>query len=211
IKMRLQFYRQYFISFRFFLLIVLNLGYLVNAQQTGALTVDLISDTPTSTNDFPIVSLEKTPSIIIYDVSDFKGVVRAIGDFQADIERVTGIKPELFTSSSPNADYEIIIGTLGKSKTIDKLVASGHLDVKDVRGKWETFVVATIEDTTSKGKKKLVIAGSDKRGTIYGIYELSRQLGVSPWYWWADVPSKQRASAYVVSGRYASEEPKVRY
>jgi hypothetical protein len=53
--------------------------------------------------------------------------------------------------------------------------------------------------------------GSDKRGTIYGIYELAQQLGVSPWYWWADVPVKHRASAYVLAGRYTSGEPKVKY
>jgi hypothetical protein len=60
-------------------------------------------------------------------------------------------------------------------------------------------------------RQYLVIAGSDKRGTIYGIYELSRQLGVSPWYWWADVPAQKRPAAYVRSGYYASGEPKVRY
>lgn len=179
----------------------------IYAQQIGALTIDLIKEKPTSINDFPIVSLEKTPTNIIYDKLDYKGVIRAIQDFEADINRVTDVKPELLTSTK-NSDYEIVIGTIGKNKVIDKLVSSGKLNINDIKGKWETFVVATIVEGK---KRKLVIAGSDKRGTIYGIYELSRQLGVSPWYWWADVPSTKRASAYVIAGRYASQEPKVRY
>lgn len=179
----------------------------IYAQQIGALTIDLIKEKPTSNNDFPIVSIEKIPTNIIYDKLDYKGVIRAIQDFKADINRVTDVKPELLTSTK-NSDYEIVIGTIGKNKVIDKLVSSGKLNINDIKGKWETFVVATIVEGK---KRKLVIAGSDKRGTIYGIYELSRQLGVSPWYWWADVPSTKRASAYVIAGRYASQEPKVRY
>ena len=198
------------INFFLSLIFILLFESLFYAQQTGALTTDVISDKPTSNNDFPIVSLEKSPSKIVYDESEYIGVIRAIGDFQADIERVTGIKTNLLTSME-STDYEIIIGTLGKNKVIDKLVSEGKLDVKDIIGKWETFVITTLNNTTSGAKAKLVIAGSDKRGTIYGIYELSRQLGVSPWYWWADVPTKKRASAYVIAGRYASQEPKVRY
>jgi len=120
------------------------------------------------------------------------------------------VKPKTANTEVPT-DYEIVIGTLGKSKLIDKLVASKQLDVKDLKGKWESFVIATVKDPKPGVRQYLVVAGSDKRGTIYGIYELSRQLGVSPWYWWADVPAKKRTAAYVLSGRYASGEPKVRY
>ena len=82
---------------------------------------------------------------------------------------------------------------------------------KTLRANGESFVITTIANPAKNVKNSLVIVGSDKRGTIYGIYELSKQLGVSPWYWWADVPAKKRASAYITSGRFASGEPKVKY
>ncbi|MEF9477860.1 glycosyl hydrolase 115 family protein [Chryseobacterium sp. 1B4] len=78
-----------------------------------------------------------------------------------------------------------------------------------MKGKWESFVITTIEN--SKFQKQLIIAGSDRRGTIYGIYEISKQLGVSPWHWWNDVPIRKRPSAYVIPGYFASGEPKVKY
>ncbi|MBU3820972.1 glycosyl hydrolase 115 family protein [Flavobacteriaceae bacterium XHP0103] len=193
-----------------YITLFLKLTHTAQAQQIGALSQDFIIDTPGAIDDFPIVTKEGMATPINYDISDHKGVIRAVGDLQSDIERVTGKVPEL-TMASPTDSPKIIVGTLGKSKVIDNLVAQGKLDVKSIKGKWESFIIATINDSKSNSNKSLVIVGSDKRGTIYGIYELSRQLGVSPWYWWADVPAKQRASAYVVAGRYVSEEPKVRY
>ncbi len=180
------------------------------AQQTGALTSNIILDKSETSRDFPIVTSEHVAASLRYDIDDYKGVIRAIGDLQTDIDRVTGVKPKLLTSET-STGYDIVIGTLGKSKLIDELVSFKKLNVKDLKGKWESFVITTIPNSKINSKPCLVIAGSDKRGTIYGIYELSRQLGVSPWYWWADVPVKKRPAAYVLSGRYISAEPKVRY
>ncbi len=180
------------------------------AQQITGLTSNIIIDKTENNQDFPIVGKDRTIATIRYDINDYKGVIRAIGDLQNDIDSVTGVKPKLITSGA-FANYEIIIGTLGKSKLIDNLVSSRKLDTKDLKGKWESFVIATIKNSKPGEKQSLVIAGSDKRGTIYGIYELSRQLGVSPWYWWADVPAKKRSEAYVLAGRYSSGEPKVKY
>ncbi|MBA4321111.1 MAG: hypothetical protein C0412_22195, partial [Flavobacterium sp.] len=182
-----------------------------NAQQTTGLMANIITENSEGINaGFPVVNKDKVATPIRYDITDFKGVIRAIGDLQNDINSVTGIKPELLTTN-PSRDYEILIGTLGNNKQIDNLAASGKLNTKDLKGKWESFVITTIDNPKKSGQKILVIAGSDKRGTIYGIYELSRQMGVSPWYWWADVPAKKRTSAYVLPGRYASGEPKVKY
>lgn len=184
-------------------LIVLNLFFLpVKAQQVTALQNEIVVEKPASSLDFPIVSISGQASSINYDENDFKGVVRAIIDLQTDIESVTTVKPTLLTSKV--SSKQIIVGTLGKSSLINKLVSSGELDADPIKDKWESFVIHATEN-------KLIIAGSDKRGTIYGVYELSRQLGVSPWYWWADVPVKQRVSAYVKAGEYFSEEPKVKY
>ncbi|MFA9187474.1 glycosyl hydrolase 115 family protein [Flavobacterium sp. FBOR7N2.3] len=191
-----------------FLLAFFNI---VNAQQTTGLMANIITENSEGINSaFPIVNKEKVATPIRYDASDFKGVIRAIRDLQNDINIVTGIKPVLFTNNALEG-YEIVIGTLGNSKLIDNLSQSGKLNTKDLKGKWESFVITTIDDSKKSGQKILVIAGSDKRGTIYGIYELSRQLGVSPWYWWGDVPAKKHTTAYVLPGRYASGEPKVKY
>lgn len=191
-----------------FLLAFFNI---INAQQTTGLMANIITENSGTTSmAFPIVNKEKVATPIRYDATDFKGVIRAIGDLQNDINSVTGIKPVLLTNNALEG-YEIVIGTLGNSKLIDNLAQSGKLSTKDLKGKWESFVITTINDLKKAGRKILVIAGSDKRGTIYGIYELSRQMGVSPWYWWGDVPAKKRTTAYVLPGRYASGEPKVKY
>jgi len=192
----------------FYLTIILFLR--VDAQQTSGLMSNIILEKPSSEEDFPIFSVDREVASLRFDANDYKGVVRAIGDLQSDIASVTGGNPNL-VSSGQSTNFEVVVGTLGKSKLIDNLISTGKLDVKDLKEKWESFVISTIKNPQPGTKQYLVIAGSDKRGTIFGIYELSRQLGVSPWYWWADVPAKKRQSAYVLQGRYASGEPKVKY
>lgn len=142
---------------------------------------------------------------------DFAGVARAAGDLCADVERVSGIRPAFSRAERPAGDVVIIAGTVGRSAWVDELAKSGKLETGDLAGKWEAFSISMVEAPWPGVARALVIAGSDKRGTIYGIYELSEQLGVSPWYWWADVPPKRRSSAYVAPGRFVSGEPVVRY
>jgi hypothetical protein len=137
-------------------------------------------------------------------------LVRAVGDLQADIERVTSRKPAALYEC-PSASAVVIVGTLGKSAAIDALVAAGKLDASDLRGKWESFVITTVVQPLPGVERALVIAGSDKRGTIYGIYELSEQLGVSPWYWWADVPPKNARRGICAARPLCFREPVVRY
>jgi len=178
------------------------------AQPSLGLREQLILERPVRSS-FPLVT-STAVAPIWYDANDHKGVVRAIGDLAADMERVTGRRP-LTSPSRPANPLPIIVGTVGKSSVIDAMIAASRLDATDLRGKWESFVITTVDAPVPGVKRALVIAGSDKRGTIYGVYELSEQLGVSPWYWWADVPVKRRAQAYVRPGRFASGEPVVRY
>lgn len=185
------------------LLTVLFVSFAAQAQQLGGLSEEIVIEEPEKDGDFSIVSPSGEAATIQFDESDHTGVVRAIGDLQSDIEKVTGMKPT-FSSSTSATDKKIIVGTIGRSSLIDNLVSSGELDIDGIKNNWESFAIRATKDT-------LIIAGSDMRGTIYGVYELSRQLGVSPWYWWADVPPRIRASAYVKSGSYISEEPKVKY
>ena len=179
------------------------------ADPSLGLPDSLIADTP-SNSAFAIAANGSTAPLWL-DAKDHAGVLRAAGDLQADIERVTGKRPALSSTDRPADTRVIIVGTLGKSGLIDGLVASGKLSATDLKGRWESFVITTVSQPMPGVEQALVIAGSDKRGTIYGIYELSEQLGVSPWYWWAGVPVKQRSAAYVVPGRFVSGEPVVKY
>jgi hypothetical protein len=94
---------------------------------------------------------------------------------------------------------------------IDRLVRERKFDPRGLAGKWETFVVQIVPRPQPGIDQALVIAGSDKRGTIFGIYDISGEIGVSPSYWWADVPVRKHPSLYVLPGRYTLGEPKVKY
>ncbi|RXK87389.1 glycosyhydrolase [Filimonas effusa] len=158
---------------------------------------------------FPLAANHHAASIY-YSPGEFSGVIRAIGDLQNDIERVTHYKPGVYGSDSFPA-MPVIIGTIGKNKWIDRLIGLGSIKAEDLKGKWESFVITTVANPFPGVQRALVIAGSDKRGSIFGIYELSKQLGVSPWYWWADVPVQKRSAAYILPAYFASGEPKVKY
>lgn len=141
---------------------------------------------------------------------DYPGVIRAAQDLQKDIELVTDVRPSLLFNQ-PSHKEVVLIGTIGKSIWIDKLIASKKLNVADVQNKWETYIIEVIENPFPNVDRALVIAGSDKRGTIFGIYELSKQIGVSPWHWWADVPPKKNKNVSVPAARQHSGEPVVKY
>jgi hypothetical protein len=166
--------------------------------------------TESSAGSFPL-SVNGKPAPLVASGEDYPGVIRAIKDLQADLGSVAGTEPLLHMDELPAADYIILAGTVGKSPLIDKLVAAGKLDVEDVSGRWETFSIQIINDPFEGVKQALVIAGSDKRGTIYGIYDISAKAGVSPWYWWADVPVEHKPDLFVLPGRYSRGEPAVKY
>ena len=148
---------------------------------------------------------------MVISAQDFPGVVRVAKLFQDDIFQVTSVKPELRLDELPKSGTVIIAGTLGKSELIDQLAASGKLNVADLKGKWETSLIQVVENPFPGIKYALVIAGSDKRGTIFGMFELSRQMGVSPWHFWSDVPTKKHSELYARTGYFLSGEPKVKY
>ena len=132
-----------------------------------------------------------------YAAEEHTCVQLATTNLQNDFEQVTGLKP-IFNEATPT----ILIGTVGVNKQIDAWVKQGLLS--DLKGKTEKYIIKTIGN-------QLVIAGSDKRGTVYGIYALSRQIGVSPWYYWADVPVEKHSGLYIQKGEFTDGEPAVRY
>ena len=159
---------------------------LVAACANIAYATDFITFKRSSQSD---IELTRTSDTITYDPLDWKGVRMAVENLRHDLKAVTG---------SVNAP--VVVGTVGKSKLVKKY----KLQSKELQGKWEQYLIFT-------DKGKLVILGSDKRGTIYGIYELSRQIGVSPWYWMADAPIQKHDQLFAKSGIYTDGEPKVKY
>ena len=141
---------------------------------------------------------------------DYPGVKRALNDLKSDIGRVTGNEPSVFFDDFPLSKEIVIVGTLGNNPVIDQLVKNKKIDVKDITGKWEFFIIQVIEKPFKGVDKALVIVGSDKRGTMYGLYDLSEQIGVSPWYWWADVPVEHQDVLFVKPGKYI-QYPSVKY
>ena len=146
---------------------------------------------------------------IYMDTNDCKGVSYAAHALLKDIKSVSGATATLTTDAGflKKADTvrpAIIVGTIGHSAAIDQLVKQKRINGNLLKGKREKFIITLIDG-------QLVIAGSDRRGTIYGIYELSQQMGVSPWYDWADVPVEHHDSIFVNKGIYTDGEPAVRY
>jgi len=148
---------------------------------------------------------------IYIDGKDDWLVKKAATLLQTDIEMVTGKKPALVNELSPASKNVIIIGTVGGSSIIKKLAAQKKIDVSSIKGKWEAVQLQTLSKPLTGIDNALVITGSDKRGAAYGVFELSKQLGVSPWYWWADVPVKKKAEAFVKKGIYKFNSPSVKY
>jgi Glycosyl hydrolase family 115/Gylcosyl hydrolase family 115 C-terminal domain len=148
---------------------------------------------------------------IYFDAADFAVVNKAATLLQQDIEMVTGKKPLLINKLSGSEKNIIVIGTVGQSALISQLVKEKKINADKLTGKWEAYQLQTIAHPFTGAENALVIAGSDRRGTAFGVFELSRQIGVSPWYWWADVPVKKKASLYVKKSILVNDAPKVKY
>ncbi|HEV2437766.1 MAG TPA: glycosyl hydrolase 115 family protein [Verrucomicrobiae bacterium] len=161
------------------------------------------------TADFTLFDGQNAAPIFV-ETNDEPAVIRAAGDLAGDVQRVAGVKPELINSSNDQTNL-VIIGTLGHSRTVDRLAADGKLDVSGVRGAWESYVLQVIPHPWPGIEQALVIAGSDRRGSIYGIYQLSQLIGVSPWYWWADVPVPHKHFVALQGDLFKQGPPAVKY
>ena len=137
---------------------------------------------------------------IYMDANDCRGVSYAANALVKDIRNVSGSQATI----TSNRKATILVGTIGHSTAIDQLIKQKRINGNLLKGKREKFIITVVDN-------QLVIAGSDRRGTIYGIYELSQQMGVSPWYDWADVPVEHHDSIFVNRGTYTDGEPAVRY
>lgn len=148
---------------------------------------------------------------IFVDSGTNSGILRAVNDLQSDFQKVTGNSPQVLDQVSETKSPLIIVGTIGTNSLVDELVKSKKINGAELKGKNEKYIIQNVAQPFEGVDEALVIAGSDKRGTIYGIYELSKQIGVSPWYYWADVPVVHKESIYFQKGIYTDGEPAVKY
>jgi hypothetical protein len=174
-----------------------------------------LSAGPTAGSDgeargLPLVSRGAAVDLFV-DAADDVAVIRVVGDLKADLERVSGVRPTVKNGTVGLSRFAVLVGTIGRSPVIDKLISAGRLDVSGVTGRWEASVSQVVEAPLPGVERALVIAGSDRRGTIYGVYDLSERIGVPPWYWWADVPVVHRDTVIVDAGTVKRREPAIRY
>jgi hypothetical protein len=190
--------------------LLLALGLLAGGRSALAVIDESYVSLHAAENHFELAASGRVAPLVV-SPDDHPGVLRVVNHLQADVERVTGSEPPIVAGEAPEIDSCVLIGTLGKSPLIDQLIAAEKLDVADIAGRWDTYVLQVIDDPLPGVKQALVICGSNKRGTIYGMYDLAAQIGVSPWYWWADVPVPKQDSLYVFPGRHTPGEPAVKY
>lgn len=185
-----------------------------------------------STSNEPVVTLDHRASptqftlaergriVPIYIAPENPETVKVVARaFAADLESVTGAHAQVLESLPSIASHElpnrlIVAGVIGHSPEIDRMIAQGKLPVNAihaVEGKWESAVIAVVEKPMPGVRRALVIAGSDRRGTAFALFTLSRRMGVSPWTWWADVPVVRRSAVYVDAKAWIQHEPSIAY
>lgn len=155
------------------------------------------------------------PVPIMIDENDEKGINLAAGNLADDFGRVAGKKADIFispiTRMNPGKLKRAIIAGTEKNPVIKKLIKENKINASELKGKREKYIITTVENLSDEIDEALIVAGSDRRGVIYGIYELSEQLGVSPWYDWADVPVAPHDNMTITKGTYTTGEPAVEY
>ena len=151
--------------------------------------------------------------VICFDGKDATVVRKSASLFVDDVRRVTGQELRIDESKpgKVSARYAIIAGTIGKSEWIDALVSRHKIDTAAIAGSWERYMIEVVNNPIPGIKKAIVVAGSDRRGTAYGLLSISKAIGVSPWYWWADAPIKQQKQVSVKVDKFISKTPSVKF
>ncbi|HEY7773397.1 MAG TPA: glycosyl hydrolase 115 family protein [Marinagarivorans sp.] len=169
-----------------------------------------------ASDGYSLIANRKKPATILVDRNDDPGVVRAANVFAGDLKKVLGKQgalnhglPDGASKAALNSVF--LFGTLGQSKLIDQLIEAKQIDVANIEGQWDGYIIQHVVQPYEGVDSALVVIGANKRGTSYGIYDIAEQMGVSPWYFWADVPVKARESLYVKSDVKIREVPKVKY
>jgi len=161
-----------------------------------------------ATGYFPL-----SKAAVYTDADDYKVVNISARMLVDDVERVTGLRPVLQTATSLrrlSRGPVVVAGTIGHSRLIDQLVKQKVIDATDIKGKWESFIITNCINPKT-GAPLLVVVGSDRRGTAFGLTSLSEAIGVSPWYWWADVTPMHKQALFIEPVTFCQEAPSVQY
>ncbi|MDQ8205302.1 glycosyl hydrolase 115 family protein [Pelagicoccus sp. SDUM812003] len=172
--------------------------------------VRIVEQLAAQESGFPIFN-DGSAARLVVDSHDATLVDKVARLFAQDIERVTRQKAKVVDAAQTFPERSILIGTIDGNQRIRQLVESGKLDVSDIEGKWERYIVQTVANPFPGVEQVLVIVGSDRRGAAYGVLSISEAMGVSPWYYWADVPVERKAAVFVTGEREVSPAPTVRY
>lgn len=177
-------------------------------------TTQVLAATPTTSSDhppgsFPLIK-DGIPAAILVDPGANSAVRHAADSFAEDLFRVGGQQPVRCKSAGEISGPVVVIGVLGQDPSIARLAAAGKLDTSGLEGQWEAFHRQVVDDPFPGVPQALVIVGSDRRGAVFGTYEVSQQIGVSPWHWFADVPVSPRSNVWHPAGIHR-DQPKVRY
>jgi hypothetical protein len=196
---------------RFVKFILPGLLLLASLRFVSAVSNLEILTAPSHDADCVTITDEKISASIVVDSNDFPVVQLAANFFADDVQRVSGRR--LFvTNSSAGASQLIIVGTLGHSALVEKLIADGKLkDLDKIKDRWEATLSQIVEKPLPGVDRALVIVGSDRRGAAYGLMQLSEKIGVSPWYWWADVPVRHQNFLAIKISSPQLDAPEVKY
>lgn len=185
--------------------VILGLFLLASCTNAGTEKEQGITVTHESGKDY----VDLTKATVVFDKDDWNVVRNAARLFASDVNLVTE-KEITLQNDLPTEGDIVLIGTIGKSKWIDQLAADKKINISAIKNGWEQFIITTLEHPFKGVDKALVIAGSDRRGTAYGVFSVSEAIGVSPWYWWADVPVVHQDKLFIKAG-YTSETPSIKY
>ena len=150
------------------------------------------------------------PAAVFIDKDADPAVRHVAASFSDDLERVSGRRPQAITDIAAAKEGAVVIGVLGHSRVIDDLARAGKISATDLAGQWEAFRQIVVEKPFPNVSRALVVVGADRRGAVFGTYDLSRRIGVSPWYWFADVPVRRQADVFVTAGS-RRDQPLVKY
>jgi hypothetical protein len=193
-----------------FLLFYFLAGGMLQTGDIAAQDNDLVVETQQTAGAFPLVC-EGQSAEIVFDADDAPVVKIAAEALDNDIALVTGTRPGISAGGEKLPRLAIIIGTIEKSRFIKALCEAKKIPADRLEGKWETFLITLADQPLDNVERALVIAGSDRRGAAFGVFELSKRIGVSPWYWWADVRPEKHENLFVRPGTIVEGPPSVKY
>ncbi len=181
-----------------------------------------VSESPAFACDTPVSICDKgnsrsfaliaggRPASLHIDASADSAIRHVADNFAADLERVGGRAPQRIARLADARGPLVLIGVLGKSAAIDGLVSAGKIDAADITGHWEAYRQIVVDKPYPGVPRALVIVGADRRGAVFGTYDISQKIGVSPWHWWADIPVQRRRNVHLTAGSLR-DQPKVKY